>query len=454
MLIAFLCALCLDTIDYRPYLRAPYYSKTMARLRANAATNRINRGFVEAGFGSARLTPILNSATNVPLEGKFRTLPLAGYGNRHGRPATGVHDDLYVKAVAIRVGSEMVVMFGADALIVPREVADVAVERLRADLGLRREQLYFSATHTHSSLGGWGPGWVGEAFAGNFNSGVPLWFADRFVAAAKKAVEDLRPAEFGHGSFSAREFVRNRVVGELGSVDPEFSYAVFKQLNGRLGVLGSYNAHATVLSGAVMEFSADYPGYWQRAIESATGGAAVFLAGSVGSHGPVPGDKGYEGAKRMGEALAAALLKRLPEIALTNQIAFGVLGLEVSLPPLNPRITDGIRLRPWLAAQLLPANRDSFLQVVRLGNSLWVSTPCDFSGELALDIKNLVRVRNFSVSITSFNGDYIGYVIPGRYYHLDGYEPRTMSFYGPNVPAYLDGLIRTMALDFVDAPSN
>ena len=44
-------------------------------------------------------------------------------------------------------------------------------------------------------------------------------------------------------------------------------------------------------------------------------------------------------------------------------------------------------------------------------------------------------------------GDYIGYVIPLRYYHLDGYEPRTMSFFGPNVPSLLDNLIRAMAVD-------
>jgi hypothetical protein len=48
--------------------------------------------------------------------------------------------------------------------------------------------------------------------------------------------------------------------------------------------------------------------------------------------------------------------------------------------------------------------------------------------------------------LTSFNGDYIGYVIPGKYYHLDGYEPRLMSFYGPYVPDYLDELIRRAAL--------
>jgi neutral ceramidase len=79
-----------------------------------------------------------------------------------------------------------------------------------------------------------------------------------------------------------------------------------------------------------------------------------------------------------------------------------------------------------------------------------VSTPCDFSGELALGIKDFLRQRGGDAVITSFNGGYIGYVIPARYYHLPGYEPRTMSFHGPNVADYLDDTIRTLALGLIE----
>ena len=197
----------------------------------------------------------------------------------------------------------------------------------------------------------------------------------------------------------------------------------------------------------MMEFSADYPGCWQRAVEQATGGTAVFLAGGIGSHSPVPGENGFTGAERMGQALARSLLEQLPRVAFTNALTFGVLGLELSMPPLNVRITDGIRLRPWLARRLMPGSREhSFIQVFRFDDSVWISTPCDFSGELALGIKDFLRVRGHGAVITSFNGDYVGYVISPRYYHLNGYEPRVMSFFGPNVPDYFDELIRTMSL--------
>lgn len=444
---AALFVLCLDGVDYRPYLHQGYYTETVARLHAAAASCTVVRGELEAGFGRSLLTPRINAPADQALKGEFRALPLAGYGNRHGKFAQGVHDDLYVKAVAFRVANQLGVMVGVDALIIPPEVTDQAVQQLQNQVGLRRDQLYLSATHTHSSLGGWGEGKVAEAFAGGFQPGVRLWFAHCIVSAVREALADLKPAEIGQGRFGAPEFVRNRVVGQLGGVDPEFSFVVLKQKDGKTAVLGSYAAHATVLSGDQMEFSADYPGGWQRAVEQATGGLAVFLAGGVGSHSPAPPEHGFAGAERMGQALAQKLLARLAQTPLTNSLAFGSLAVEVSLPPTNVRVTDGLRLRPWLAKELLPVRKSTYLLAFRLQNTVWVSTPCDFSGELALAIKEHVRGLGFNAVITSFNGDYIGYVIPLRYYHLDGYEPRTMSFFGPSVPNLLDDLIRAMAVD-------
>jgi neutral ceramidase len=431
---------CLDRVDYRPYFREPYYKTTVARLRGAAETNRLARGELLVGFGSAKLTP------DFPL-------PLAGYGDRKGAIVTNVHDDVFVKAVAIRVGERTGIMFGCDALIVPREVADEAVFAWGRYSGnsISRQQLYFSATHTHCSLGGWGEGVVGEAFAGKFDPRSRAHFVGCILAAAAEALRDIKPAEFGHGSFVAREFVRNRLVGELGKVDPEFSYAIFKQTDGRTGVMGSFSAHATVLGGSVLEYSGDYPGEWQRAVEMATGGFAMFLGGGVGSHGPVAGERGFRGTERMGRGLAEMMLKQIGETTMTNSIAFGILAVDVVMPELNERVTDTIRLRPWLTKKLLPEVKDSFVQAFRLGDMIWISTPCDYSGELALGIKDMLRARGFAGVVTSFNGDYVGYVIPSRYYHLNGYEPRIMSFYGPYVPDYLDELARTLALELAGA---
>lgn len=389
---------------------------------------------IRSGWSRVRLTPTLGSAVADPGQGAFPRIPLAGYGNREGAPATGVHDELWVKAVAFASRSATGVMVAADALIIPREVADRAVEALGRSRGLGRGQVYFGATHTHCSLGGWGQRFVGEAFAGPHDPAVAIWFANQLVRSAEAALDDLQPSRLGSGSFEAPESIRNR-LDRGGVTDPEFSLLVVQQADGDRAVLGSYSAHATVLGGTVMEFSGDYPGAWARAVEQSGLGLAVFMAGGVGSQSPVAPSGGFDGMEAMGRLLAERTRDRVARIPLMESVPFQSELLAVSLPEIQVRVTDGIRLRPWVARRLMPPlSETTVLQAFRFGNCVWLSTPCDYSAELALDLKAVAAARGVDAVVTSFNGDYIGYVIPGRHYHRDGYEPRVMNFYGPNVP--------------------
>lgn len=435
---------CIDTVDYTPFLKGTYFQQTRERVKAAQKIQPLVSGPLEAGFGRSRLTPTLAAADEDAAAGRFRSLPLAGYGDRGGKPATGAHDELAAKAVAVRVGGVVAVFVSADVLIIPREVSEMVVNRARTELQLDRRQLYFGATHTHASLGGWGEGFVAEAFAGEFQPGVRIWMAECLFAAMRQALADLQPATLREGIFGEPKWVRNRVVGKLGEVDPDFAFLEFTQAGGATAVIGSYAAHATVLSSGNMEFSADYPGAWQRQVEKRPRTHALFFSGAVGSHSPVAGGNTFEHAEKMGAALAEATLAQLALAPATQQVTLGVAGLHVALPELHVRVTEGLRLRPWVARQLLPVGDATFIQAVRLNQAVWVSTPCDYSGELALGAKNELLRHGIRANLTSFNGDYLGYVIPGRYYHLGGYEPRVMSFFGPAMPDYLDHLVRAL----------
>ncbi|MGC8989807.1 MAG: neutral/alkaline non-lysosomal ceramidase N-terminal domain-containing protein [Verrucomicrobiia bacterium] len=392
-------------------------------------------GQLRAGFGRAKLTPSFGATVNDPDQGRFQSLPLAGYGARKGRPATGVHDDLWAKAVALAVNGRTGIMVSADALIIPREVAEMAVDRLKAR-GIQRNNLYFGATHAHSSIGGWGRGVVAEAFAGNFVPESRAWFARQLAVATEAALDDLSPARAGAAFFTSTNHVRNRLVGWRGAVDPGFRVLEIVQDDGDHAVLGSYSAHATVLPASVMEFSGDYPGAWAAAMEKNGCALALFFAGGVGSHSPRANAPGWDGVDRMGAELARFTEAALKQIKLTNHVAFGLITLPLRLPALQVRVSDGIRLRPWLASLLLPVEKQTIVQALRLGEATWLSTPCDFSGELAMSLP-IPQERKRFTTVTSFNGDYVGYVIPNRYYHMAGYEPRTMSFFGPQMPEYM-----------------
>ena len=58
------------------------------------------------------------------------------------------------------------------------------------------------------------------------------------------------------------------------------------------------------------------------------------------------------------------------------------------------------------------------------GNTVLLGTPCDFSGEFVADFKPLIAKQGVNLMITSFDGGYIGYVTPDRYYDRATYETR------------------------------
>ncbi len=88
-----------------------------------------------------------------------------------------------------------------------------------------------------------------------------------------------------------------------------------------------------------------------------------------------------------------------------------------------------------------------YLQAARIGNMVWITAPADFSGEYALQIKNSLAVKGFMANVTSFNGNYVGYIIPGKYFYLDEYESRLMGWFGPNMGEYTVDLIGTAGQD-------
>ena len=81
---------------------------------------------------------------------------------------------------------------------------------------------------------------------------------------------------------------------------------------------------------------------------------------------------------------------------------------------------------------------------LRIGNILFVGTPCDFSGELVPTIAQQLSTGEDKLIFTSFNGGYIGYITPDKYYHLKKYETRDMNLFGPYNGAYISEMINLL----------
>jgi len=446
--IFFLCIILIIVLNTSLVKRASYFNEEYYR-NTSALIDSIGPGIlivndsVQAGFAKVSITPGTGNTEDIPSESKFMQVPLAGYGDREGRPATGIHDSLFVKAVALKAGNRTVVIAGADILIMPPNIIDT-LTLLLAEKGIRRDQLFFSATHTHSGPGAWGPGFVGEQFAGKENSSIEKWLVSQIGKAVIAAIDDLSPARIGSGIFSAAPYTRNRLSGDLGTKNNDFAFIVAEQTGGKKAIIGSFSAHPTTLGDDNMEFSADYPGYWERKVEETSADMALFCAGSMGSQSPSGQGTGFEKAKFIGEALADSLVKNLDQVALNERITFSAMTLKIVLPDYHFRLTTKINLSSFLSRILMPPPGDVYLQVLRLDNMLWITTPGDFSGEYALLIKNSLAAQGFKANVTSFNGDYIGYIIPGKYYYIDEYESKLMGWFGPNMGDYTMEIIHRM----------
>lgn len=381
---------------------------------------------IKAGFGKASITP-------------SRPVVTAGYVKRKGALFTAVRDSVFVRAAVIEKGSIRTAIVSFDLLIVPPLLVEKLHEALYST-PFAPNMLYLSATHTHNSMGQWDNHLVGEVYAGKYDEQLMDLLLTQTKNALMKALTNVQPVTLYYGRTAVGEGVVNRLVPG-GAVDSLMHALQFVCADGSRTVVLSYPAHATCLSSKDLRLSADYPGELVKRLEQGNYRFAMFLAGAVGSHAPAPLPDGDAKIEFMANTLEKALhsTRFLPvqgsEIRLTH--------IPVAMPPQQVRLTAGWRIRPWLSEMLLGKSPVK-LSVLQLGNTVFVGTPCDFSGMLTPPLYTAARQHGLNVCVTSFNGGYIGYITPDELYDLNAYETRIMNWYGPGNGAYLSGCIKNI----------
>jgi hypothetical protein len=66
--------------------------------------------------------------------------------------------------------------------------------------------------------------------------------------------------------------------------------------------------------------------------------------------------------------------------------------------------------------------------------------PCDYAGELALNLESALQKKGKLLLVSSFNGSYVGYITPDRYYARMHPEVREMNWVGPQRGAFFEEL--------------
>jgi hypothetical protein len=381
-----------------------YYKKALAEIERHKKRLSINSevGQFEAGWSSRSITPPPST-------------PLAGYGDRKGKPSAGVHDEIFVKTMAVSDGTDIAVIVGADMLIVPENVADLV--RIRV----------------------------------SYDPNIPEFLARAFTEAIVEAYRSLEPAKVTHGGLQAPEYVRNRTRKDA-PVDNELSFMLVEQEDGDRCFLVSYSAHPTILGADNMQFTGEYPGFLMRRLMEQTGAEAIYLGGAVGSMSPLPPDREnpFDRCRTMGEALAEKVLEAAIDTKPFNdKVDVASIGFPVQLPPFQLRLSKNWRVSKFLFP-ILGIDDDGWMHAVRIGDIVLVGTPADYCGEISIDLKSRTQNRVNHLWVLGFNGDYVGYVSPDRYYYDKdekggyGYERGVMSWIGPDQEAFTVSLIMHM----------
>ncbi|MEM9141896.1 MAG: neutral/alkaline non-lysosomal ceramidase N-terminal domain-containing protein [Bacteroidota bacterium] len=434
ILLALLFYFLTQRIATDPYFESTYYIHSIAKMD-EAVENAITaKGALLAGFARVNITPNIAETSSSTEQSTFRAIKMAGYGD--GQIATGIHDSLFAKAIAIEVGDQELVFLSADLVLISEQIVVQVVAELEGEI--RREQLIFGATHTHASIGNCVPGFVGEQFMGEFQPEVLTWLSKQFVRLIREARKDKKPSKFATGYVKIPHVIRNRIIGETGRLNDKMDIVSFTQESGKQAVIGIFGAHATTLGAWNDKFSGDYPGYFQRSLEANGVDMALFFAGTVGSHSYQSTGKKFEKSKYVGETLADSARAVLPKMQYDSLVDLTAIYTELEIPELQAfYVSEGLRLAPWAGQKLLTPMKSIPLQGIRLNDLVWIAVPYELSGEYGLDLKNALELAGYHSALTSFNGQYLGYIVPQKYYYYDTYEAQLMGWYGPSMGDYL-----------------
>jgi hypothetical protein len=433
------------------WVEAPIFERDTSRSNC-AAWEQLSRspkiqaqtGVMHVGVGVVDLSRRMQERW-----GRNFHLPLAGHGRRaFTRGNTGVADPICVKSICIDNGARTILIVSADLLLINRRLADETIAELRVrGFQFEREDILFGATHTHSSYAGYTDRWIEIPSVGFYRPDVCQTIVTALADACELSLTDRQPASLAHlgRDLSADGLVVHRLDRHLPTHDwldvLTFRHASTDHL---LATITIFSAHATCHPRRHEKVSGDYPGVVCRYVQKATKAPCLFLAGAVGSMGPVDlGSPREEWAEKLGSHLGQAVtesIARSPTSQRTVQIATAA--LKLSLPRGQIKLGQQWRCSPIVSSLLVPAK--STIHAMRLGPVGFLSVPADYSGDLAADLRQQVLAGPTWLT-TSFGGDYLGYILPDHFSDEPTYEALSASLFGSHAGTFFHRQLRQLA---------
>ncbi|WP_186753689.1 neutral/alkaline non-lysosomal ceramidase N-terminal domain-containing protein [Echinicola salinicaeni] len=420
-LLLFLAGILLTRVDRSSPKEQEYYQETLNAIENLDFKSSTGQSWL-AGWAKINVTP-------------KEPASLVGYKPR-GKYEF-VQDSSYVKTLVLGNGHQNIAYLNYELLIVHPFLAKNINEAIKAS-NLPIDQVYFTATHTHSGMGGYIPGLMGKIAFGGYDQKIVDLFTQKSIEGIKQSLSNQDSVSITFQKHIAREFVANRFIKE-DPVDPYIRQLVFTKSNGKKGTFFTYTAHATCLSSKFMGLSGDYPYYLTEDMMDDYD-FALFAAGTVGSHSPLPPGNTPKDIKTYAHQLDS--LMETPSMNMDTIVSKNIklTTLIPSLPEATYRISDNIRLRPWVFNNLF-GDTNSHFDVLQIGNTIMISSSGEISGVFYEKWEKMAAAKGLNLIITSFNGGYMGYIIPDKYYEKHYHEARDMNWFGPYSGSFFDDII-------------
>lgn len=223
--------------------------------------------------------------------GKFDAIWLAGFHN--SRPAQGVLDPLWARAMVLDAGDVKIALCVIDMIGFGNDEV-IATRKLIAEANPWLDYVIIASTHVHSSpdlIGQWGPS--------DYSRGVDLDYLNQVQKGIRDAVNEasnsLRPSIF---RFAEETEKLKPLVGDTRPplvFDPSLNLmqVLDAQSGENLGTLMNWGNHPETLWSQNIQISSDFPDPWRNMVENGitegdslimegVGGVAIFLNGAIG----------------------------------------------------------------------------------------------------------------------------------------------------------------------------
>jgi hypothetical protein len=239
-------------------------------------------------------------------------IDLCGYAGRVPG-CTGIHDDLYAKALVVSDGETKAAVVSLDLIGLSLEQVAWIRNKASAATGVPGENMLMGTSHTHA-----GPAPAQLRACGYPDQAYVQDLLPKIVQTIVDASKDMRPAKFGFGKTVADISINRRYRVKTGTeqvpedwsgiVDPEVGIWYFTDDEDYpIATVFNYACHGVTMGNDNRLASADWPGAAQRAIEGEIGGQAMFLQGCCGNINPR--ERGtFELVEKNGRNVADAVL--------------------------------------------------------------------------------------------------------------------------------------------------